>query len=328
MSQVTSIQEVDTDVVMGEENGRTVALLNDCYIKLLPFDTSILAGVLAVSSIAMYKRDFAEYLVYAETQNAALTASTLARWRNHLALTTEDSPNTINRMLSAVKRIMKEAAQQGYIDASIALAFSSIDGVKVAALKERLKENAQTRISKDDMQHLTAAPDTSTLVGKRDAALLHTLASSGLRASELATLTQAQIRKQDHGYLLQIMGKNDVTYRDVPLSPTAYDAIMHWLEARPVPSRYIFTSFVGRGDSRLSGSNMTEVAVWQIVTHYAAMVGLSHVKPHDLRRFVGTGLAKVDIRKAQKALGHKRIDTTAKHYVLDDLEVGLTDHLY
>ena len=35
-----------------------------------------------------------------------------------------------------------------------------------------------------------------------------------------------------------------------------------------------------------------------------------------------------DIRKAQKALGHKRFDTTARHYVLDELEPGLTDDLY
>jgi integrase len=57
-------------------------------------------------------------------------------------------------------------------------------------------------------------------------------------------------------------------------------------------------------------------------------IGLAHVKPHDVRRFVGTQLAKRDIRKAQKALGHKRIDTTAQHYVLDELEEGLTDDLY
>jgi hypothetical protein len=43
---------------------------------------------------------------------------------------------------------------------------------------------------------------------------------------------------------------------------------------------------------------------------------------------VGTRLAAKDIRKAQKALGHKRIDTTARHYVLDELEAGLTDDLY
>jgi hypothetical protein len=31
---------------------------------------------------------------------------------------------------------------------------------------------------------------------------------------------------------------------------------------------------------------------------------------------------------AQKALGYKRIDTTAQHDVLDELKEGLTDNLY
>ncbi len=60
----------------------------------------------------------------------------------------------------------------------------------------------------------------------------------------------------------------------------------------------------------------------------AEQVELRHIKPHAFRRCAGTQLAKSDIRKAQKALGHKRIDTTARHYVLDELEPGLTDDLY
>ena len=31
---------------------------------------------------------------------------------------------------------------------------------------------------------------------------------------------------------------------------------------------------------------------------------------------------------AQKALGHKRLETTARHYILDELQVGLTDDLF
>ena len=63
--------------------------------------------------------------------------------------------------------------------------------------------------------------------------------------------------------------------------------------------------------------------MWKIVQKYANLCDLSHVKPHDFRRFVGTQLAASDFRKAQKALGHKSIETTARHYVLDTLKVGL-----
>jgi integrase len=65
-----------------------------------------------------------------------------------------------------------------------------------------------------------------------------------------------------------------------------------------------------------------------VVARYARESGLQHVSPHSFRRFVGTELAKRDLRQAQHALGHARIETTARHYVLDELAGGLTDGLY
>jgi integrase len=65
-----------------------------------------------------------------------------------------------------------------------------------------------------------------------------------------------------------------------------------------------------------------------MVQRYAAKVGLEHIKPHDFRRFVGTKLAKRDIRIAQKQLGHKSIETTARHYVIDGVALGATDNLF
>ncbi len=293
----------------------------------LLFDSSILAGQLAPSSISMYARDFRAYLTYARTPAAALDPATLARWRALLAANTSLSPNTINRMLSAVKRLIKEAAVQGYIAHETAKAFADIAGVKVVALKERTKRNGRTRIDPVAMRQLCEAPDQSTMKGLRDAAMLATLASSGLRVSELASLTVGQIIKKGTGYMLSVRGKNDRDYREAPLSREAYRLLMQWIARRPVVSEYVFTSFGGRGQ-RASTAPLSTVNVWCTVQGYADQIGLSHIKPHDFRRFVGTQLAKRDIRKAQKALGHKRIDTTAQHYVLDELEEGLTDDLY
>ena len=285
-------------------------------------------GQAAPSSIKMYERDFKAYLAYAGSRDAALDPTTLARWRTHLAQDTEMSPNTINRMLSAVKRIMREAAEQKYTTHENAAAFERVSGVMVRALRERVKTTARTKIEPEDMKRLTEAPGTDTLVGLRDTALLHTLASSGLRVSELASLTKAQVVRRGRSYFLSVMGKTDVEHRDTPLSPAAYAAIMLWLEKRPVESEYIFTSFDGRGDSRVNDKPMSEVGVWKLIVKYAGEMGIKNVKPHDFRRFVGTELASKDIRKVQKALGHKRIETTAKHYVLDELEGGLTDNLH
>ena len=60
--------------------------------------------------------------------------------------------------------------------------------MQLMALKERIKDNARVRIEPEDMRRLCEFPDRSTLLGVRDAALLATLAGSGLRVSELASL--------------------------------------------------------------------------------------------------------------------------------------------
>jgi integrase/recombinase XerD len=290
-------------------------------------DAGLLAGQVAPSSIAMYRRDFSAYVAFAGDPQTALDPITLARWRAHLASQTTLSPNTINRQLAAVKRLMKEAAQQGYLAADVAAAFQDVPGVRVVAMKDRTKANARTKITPGEMRRLCEAPDQTTLRGMRDAALLATMASSGARIAEIVSLTVGQLIQKDGGHLISIRGKNDAEYREAPLSREAHRLISAWLRARPVLSTFVFTSWGGRGD-RPNGKALSTAAAWKIVQAYASGVGLDHIKPHDFRRFVGTQLAKKDIRVAQKALGHKKIETTARHYVLDELTTGLTDDLY
>jgi integrase/recombinase XerD len=307
-------------------------------VTLFDSDLSqLLASQLAASSIAMYRRDVKAYQAYAlRIQGDAFNVHTFVDWRDSLVLSTTLSPNTINRMLSAVKRVLKEAAAKGQIDETVFLRFDQVSGVKVKALKKRLKQHGRTRISKEDMRLLCDAPNSKTLIGKRDRALLATLASSAGRVSEIATLTYEQIIKQDDGYVIQICGKTDTEYRDAHLSREAYVLILEWLAARQAfvdahgleNSSFVFSSFGGRGNSRHLAGGITEAGVWQVVQKYAKQCGMAYIKPHDFRRFVGTQLAKKDIRKAQLALGHKSIEVTAKAYVLDKLEAGETDGMY
>lgn len=321
----------------------------------LSFDVRMLAGQLAPSSMAMYERDFRAYVSYAGSADAAVDVTTLQRWRTWLAQETTYSPNTINRMISCVKRMVKEAANQGYLPWEQAAAFATVEGVKTAALKDRVKANARTRIEPADMRRLCESPDTSEALGVRDAALLATLASGALRASELVAMQVKDIRRKGGYNVVMVLGKNDIEEREAPLSSEAAEKIAAWLQLRQqllaaAPRRrraqtkrsneqatadeegeaFVFTAFDGNGDAaqRVTQRPLSTPAVWQIVRKYAAQVGLQDVKPHDFRRFVGTQLARKDIRQAQKALGHKRLETTARHYVLDELEPGLTEKLY
>lgn len=189
-----------------------------------------------------------------------------------------------------------------------------------------VRPSTRRRLSPEEMRRLCDAPALSQLKGWRDRALLHTLASSGLRASELVTLKEEQVRFTGGSFFVEVMGKYQVYPRQACLSHEARAAIEAWIARRPLASPYLFTRFAGR--SRPLAVPLSTRGLRFIVEAYARCAGLAHVSPHGFRRFVGTQLARTDIRMAQKALGHKSIETTARHYVLDDLQGGLTDGLY
>ena len=286
-----------------------------------------MAGHLAPASLVAYGRDLAAYARFCAARLAPLQAASLWAWRTALAQHTRVSPHTINRRLAAVKRLVAEAALQGTVDAATAEAFACIPGVKVPALKARLKTTTRTRITPGQMRRLCDAPATTRLIGWRDRALLHTLASSGCRVSEMVTLTSAQVLNRAGSVFVAVLGKNQVTPREAPLSLEAYAAIEAWLARRPVASAALFTSFSGKGH-RPTGRPMHISAAWRAVRKYALVCGLPQIKPHDFRHFVGTELAKRNLRQAQRALGHQRLETTVAHDVLDALQPGLTEGLY
>ena len=190
-----------------------------------------------------------------------------------------------------------------------------------------VRPSTRRRISPEEMRRLCDAPALSQLKGWRDRALLHTLASSGLRASELVTLREEQVTCTGGSFFVEVMGKYQLYPRLACLSHEARAALDAWVARRPLESPYLFTAFQGRSLRPLPVPLSTR-GLRFIVEAYARCAGLAHVSPHGFRRFVGTQLARTDIRMAQRALGHRSIETTARHYVLDDLQGGLTDGLY
>jgi len=286
----------------------------------------IIAGSVSERTFKMYKRDFGVYANFAGDD--LLDSAAFSRWREHMATQTKYSPKTINRMLTSVRSIMREAAARKLITKELYSEFLFIRSVKERSMKSRLKANNRTRITPDDMRRLCNAPDKISLLGMRDRALLLTMASSGARITEVVTLTLEHIGCNDGKCYIMVNGKIDTVWRRAPLSKEAYDVINSWLAVRGVDSKYAFTAFAGRGSTRVTARCMSSVSGWRIVQKYAEQVGLEHIKPHDFRRFVATQLVKKNPRQAQLALGHKSISSTYQYYVLDELEQGVTDDLF
>ena len=200
----------------------------------------LLAYELNDSTIFMYQRDCRVYVEYAYTEGLEwLKPSTLVEWRDHLNSETRMSPHTINRMLSSVRRIVKELAKRDMLDEDISIRFDRVSGVKVKRNRDKLKINARTPITPEEMRTICNAPDTSTHIGRRDKALLTTLATSGLRASEVATLQLDQVKAKQGGYILLVRGKTDIGFREAHLSREAYDLIKEWWQHGHSRARYL-----------------------------------------------------------------------------------------
>jgi integrase len=212
-------------------------------------------------------------------------------------------------------------------DDGTAYRFRLVERVKVSALRHRLNPNARTRLEPHEVRLLCRLSDPLTLIGLRDRAMLYTLASSGCRISEVVALRRSDIVRQGDHRMMEVIGKGKHEPRRAPLSTEAYEAIQLWLDARlSVVSPLIFTRCGHRDDRNQA---ITASAAWRRVRLIADAAGLEYVKPHDFRRWVGTQIAeKHGLRVAQKVLGHVSVETTAAHYVLDDLASGLTEDLF
>ena len=313
--------------------------------ELLGWNDSILAGQVANSTRKQYTEDFFDYLRFARNAQDALDSAIFSQWRTDLVervylvpdkeipgemVEKQLSPNTINRMLAAVRHMMMEAEEKRLVPTGTFEQFNRVRGVSIKGLKDRLKPNARVRITPHEMRLLTEQPDVERLLGLRDLALLHTF-GNGPRISEICDITRNRLRPRGRGYVVEVRGKNKTEYRDVPLTGEAYAAIQSWLTARPIESPYIFTRFDGRGEgthSRLSAEPLTRQGAWKIIKGYTVKIGLPDAKPHDLRRLVGTELARKNPRIGQLILGHASIETFYKHYVLDEIPEDATEGLY
>jgi integrase/recombinase XerD len=136
----------------------------------------------------------------------------------------------------------------------------------------------------------------------RNLALLELLYGSGLRASELVSLTRGAVRPGRP--FLMVRGKGSKE-RLVPISSRAEKAVQAWLELVPGGVQWLFPS---------GGKHLSRVRLFQIVRQMAADAGISseRVSPHVLRHAFATHLLSggADLRVLQSLLGHADIATT------------------
>lgn len=216
------------------------------------------------------------------------------------------SPATANRILSALRGVLKEAWRLGLMSAEDyhrAADMGSIKGETVPAGRE---------LSTGEILALVNACKTDTFpAGVRDAAIIGLLYTAGLRRSEIVALNIDDC-DADTGRLLVRAGKGR-KQRTVYAQGGALRALLDWLEIRGNDDGALFVP-VNKG-GRLTPRRMSAQAIYDLLKKRAEEAGVKDFSPHDMRRtFVGEMLERgVDIATVANIAGHRSVDTTRRY---------------
>jgi integrase/recombinase XerD len=169
-------------------------------------------------------------------------------------------------------------------------------------------------ISERDTCRLMTAPDSWTVFGRRDRALLELLYGTGLRMTECVRLDLMDVDLAQ-GVLLVRDGKGRKD-RLLPIPGRARAALELYLQdSRPelVRASHEPAVFLSRYGWRLSG-----VALRKLVRSHGRAIGIK-VSCHVLRHSCATHLLAggASIREIQRLLGHKDLTTTALYTKVD-----------
>jgi integrase/recombinase XerD len=208
------------------------------------------------------------------------------------------SANSMNRSLAALRGFYKFLLQEKAVEES------PLANIELAKVWMRLPDT----VSPEEMNLILSQPGDQTPAALRDTAMLELLYATGLRVSELISLTMNSINWQV-GFLI-VMGKGSKE-RVVPIGKTAYDCVRRYVdEARPrlLKAKTTEVLFLNR-----FGGALSRQGLWKIIVHYAQKAGLQkNVHPHTFRHSFASHLLEggADLRAVQVMLGHADISTT------------------
>ena len=256
---------------------------------------------LSRNTIEAYHRDLTRFLLYlkgkgiedpAKVEKLDIQAFLLALKRDRL------SARTIARNLVALRTFFR------YLIEEALLRKNPVEELESPRLARKLPEI----LSPAEVERLLQQPESQTLLGGRDRAMLEVLYAGGMRVSELVKLTLNQVNLEG-GYIL-LYGKGSKE-RVVPIGQEALKWVIRYLNTiRPSllkgkESPYLFVN--------RSGKPLSRQRFWQTLQVYGRRAGIGKkITPHLLRHSFASHLLEggADLRSVQVMLGHSDISTT------------------
>ena len=256
---------------------------------------------LSKNTVAAYERDLAQFAVFLGKSGVddwrGADGSKLSLWLGDIAAVAPAVASAA-RKLSAVRMFARHLVASGV----------RADDFSELVARPRRVRPVPRALTERDMTRLVEAPGGDTPLALRDRAMFELMYGSGLRVSELCSLTLQSV-DLDEG-AVHVVGKG-AKARLVPLGETAAKALRDYLAAgrahfvKPKTGGALFLSERGKAISRKT--------FWHWLKTHAARAGIAApVKPHALRHSFATHLLAhgADLRAIQEMLGHADIGTT------------------
>jgi integrase/recombinase XerD len=308
------------------------------------FTNPFIEGQLSEHTRRAYRGDVAAFVAFVEAQREQAIADLdqvlptiqkdeILAFRNAMAKGGY-SPSTINRRLSTVRQLFEDGKERGIVEHNVTK--------KVRGLPDSWMPRSSA-LTSQEAQALLDAPDTTTLLGKRDKVMLGLMLLCGLRVSEVVGLTPSQISMSYSHHVLCFMGKGKKR-ATVKIPEPLMDLIEEYKQGSALAGRPIgrndplFVHIAKRqeddGVQYLPASDkaLSTRAVAKLVKRYANQVGLDPetIHPHVLRHTFVTlaidGGAKVF--RVQRAARHASVTTTQRYYSpKEDLEDNPSDYI-
>jgi integrase len=215
----------------------------------------------------------------------------------------------IGHSLTSIKKLAREAAYAGFIDA---IQLDSIQRIKAPPAH---LTRMGIWLNEEQMLRLMKIPDRSTLMGKRDVVLIGLMLYCGLRLAETLSIEFANIRIIDgRPCVFNLVGKGSKE-RTVPMPRWLFLALQEWVDAAGITGGKLIRGLPGHNNQKPLDKPMNPSSAWTRIRKYGVAIDVPDLSPHDFRRTYGRVARKagVELDQIQQTYGHSSVITTQRY---------------
>ncbi|NLZ47690.1 MAG: tyrosine recombinase XerD [Clostridiales bacterium] len=250
---------------------------------------------LSSNTIDAYRRDisrFDKFLQYNNVTFEEVNKITIMNYIDNLSQKGKKQ-SSIARNVICLRNFYKFLLKKGYIDHTPVIDYEI----------PKYKRNTPEILTIDEVNRLLSMPDTNTVKGIRDKAMLEMMYATGIKVTEMLNLTESDI---DLRYkYLKCKGTKGME-RIIPLGSYCVECMDKYLKVREELNvdglDYLFLNN--------RGGRMTRQGFWKIIKYYGNKANINkEINLYTLRHSIAVHLIEngADMRSLKELLGYKDI---------------------